>query len=95
MARLRRESSRSYLGRSARHAAGAVMGVGLRPSPKGLDQPPNPTAAAHWGRVAASWWVTPAARGLLMKLSTHQPHPRHWTALAHDTGMDRTPTPNP
>ncbi len=74
MTRLRSESSRSYLGRSARHAAGVVMGVGLRPISKGLDQPPNPTAAQaarHGvtrvviGQKSAEGIVVPVQAGLL------------------------------
>ena len=45
MRRLRTASSRSYPGRSVPRAARAARGVELRPSPKGLDRPSNPTGA--------------------------------------------------
>ena len=44
MLRLCSESSRPYPGRSARYAAKAATGAGLRPRPKDLEQPPDPTA---------------------------------------------------
>ena len=44
MARLCSDSSRPYPGRSARYAAKAATGAGLRPRPKDLEQPPDPTA---------------------------------------------------
>ena len=57
MARMCRDSSRSYLGRPARHCGPAATGVGLRPIWKGMDQPPNPTAA--WAaRHGATYAVT-------------------------------------
>lgn len=44
MLRLCSNSSRPYPGRSAQYAAKAVTGAGLRPRPKDLEQPPDPTA---------------------------------------------------
>ena len=41
MRRLCTDSSCSYSGRSARQAVCAAMGVGLRPTSKGVDRPPN------------------------------------------------------
>jgi len=45
MRRLCTESSCSYSGRSAWHAVRAAKGVGLRPTSKGVDWPPNPKVA--------------------------------------------------
>ena len=54
MLRLCGESSRSYPGRSARHAVSAAMGAGLRTISKGMEKPPNPKgilAARYPGMV--------------------------------------------
>ena len=45
MRRLCTESSRSYPGRSVSRAVRAPTGVELRPRPKGLETPSNPTGA--------------------------------------------------
>ena len=45
MRRLCTDSSCSYSGRSARHAVRAATGVGLRPTSKGVESPPNPKVA--------------------------------------------------
>jgi len=45
MRRLCTDSSCSYSGRSARHAVRAATGVGLRPTSKGVELPPNPKVA--------------------------------------------------
>jgi hypothetical protein len=49
MPRLCKESSRSYPGRSVHRAAIIATGVGLRPTMKALELPPNPMVimAAH------------------------------------------------
>jgi hypothetical protein len=46
MRRLGTESSCPYPGRSASQAIWAARGVGLRPTSKAVERPPNPTAAA-------------------------------------------------
>ncbi len=53
MPRLCSESSRPYPGRSVRRAVGQATGAGLRPTPKGVDKPPDPTAlpAAPMGAI--------------------------------------------
>jgi len=67
MLRLCSESSRSYTpqggtelspGRSARYAVKAATGAGLRPRPKDLEQPPDPTVI-----VAALLGAIPEAIG--------------------------------
>ena len=47
MRRLRTDSSCSYSGRSAWHAACEARGVGLRAIPKGVGSPPNPTVSVE------------------------------------------------
>jgi hypothetical protein len=56
MLRLCSDSSRPYPGRSARNAAKAATGAGLRPRPKDLEQPPDPTSilAALLGAIPAA-----------------------------------------
>ena len=44
MPRLCSDSSRPYPGRSAGVAVSVAMGVGLRPTVKAVEQPPNPKA---------------------------------------------------
>ena len=43
MPRLCSEGSRSYLGRPALRAVRRTTGAGLRPTPKGMEKPPDPT----------------------------------------------------
>ena len=44
MPRLCSDGSRPYPGRSARAAVSGTMGVGLRPTVKAVESPPNPKA---------------------------------------------------
>jgi len=60
MRRLCTESSWSYPGRSVPHAVRVPKGVELRPSPKGLESPSNPTGAV----VAMGAGLRPGAKAL-------------------------------
>ena len=59
MRRLCTDSSCSYSGRSAPHAICAAMGVELRAILKGMESPPNPTAAVV--AMGAGLWATAKA----------------------------------
>jgi hypothetical protein len=60
MRRLCTESSCPYPGRSARQAACAATGVGLRPTSKEVESPPNPTVVV----VATGAGLRPRSKGL-------------------------------